>query len=262
MKKISKKLNNKNKKILFLGYKKSETSLITYLSKIGHEVWWHNKKINNTLTFDLVISFGYRYIIDKKVLKNNKCLFINLHLSYLPYNKGSHPNFWSFFENTPSGVTIHEINEEVDSGDIIFQKFVNFNKNQTTFKQTYNHLILEIENLFKENVNKIIQNKFKKFKQRGIGSIHFKKNLPDSFKGWDSKINVELKRLDKLHEDKKKYKLKLISKIEKIRTSNNVNWMDILRLLFKESPNEAKSLIRKINSDDNKITNLFEELSK
>tara|TARA_B100001059_G_C17315470_1_gene324045 strand:+ start:127 stop:321 length:195 start_codon:yes stop_codon:yes gene_type:complete len=56
--------------------------------------------------------------------------------------------------------------------------------------------------------------------------------------------------------------LKIIDQIEKIRTKNNVNWMDLLRLAFKHSPNEAKKLVRRINIDDNKISNLFKKLSK
>ena len=37
----------------------------------------------------------------------------------------------------------------------------------------------------------------------------------------------------------KKY-LTIISKIEKIRSKNNVNWMNILRLAFKLDPVSAK----------------------
>ena len=54
--------------------------------------------------------------------------------------------------------------------------------------------------------------------------------------------------------------LKIISKIEKIRSKNNVNWMDILRLAFKHSPNEAKKLMKKINNQDGKISNLLKRL--
>ena len=39
-------------------------------------------------------------------------------------------------------------------------------------------------------------------------------------------------------------KLKLIDEIEKIRTANNVNWMDLLRLAFTKAPEETKLLIR------------------
>jgi len=66
-------------------------------------------------------------------------------------------------------------------------------------------------------------------------------------------------------EDKNKqieYYLKIIGEIEKIRTQNNVNWMDVLRLAFKHAPNEAKKLMKKINEEDNKISELFRKLSE
>ena len=58
----------------------------------------------------------------------------------------------------------------------------------------------------------------------------------------------------------KKY-LKIINKIEKTRSKNNVNWMDILRLSIKNSPDETMKIMKKIDSKDNKISNLFKKLS-
>ena len=42
------------------------------------------------------------------------------------------------------------------------------------------------------------------------------------------------------------YYLEVIDEIEKVRTRNNVNWMDILRLAIKHSPEEAKLLMKRI----------------
>lgn len=56
--------------------------------------------------------------------------------------------------------------------------------------------------------------------------------------------------------------LKVIDEIEKIRTKNNVNWMDVLRLAFIHAPDQAKKLMKKINQEDNRISELFEKLSK
>ena len=39
---------------------------------------------------------------------------------------------------------------------------------------------------------------------------------------------------------KNKKKLRIIDKIEAVRKKNNANWMDILRLAYKNSPNEAR----------------------
>ena len=55
---------------------------------------------------------------------------------------------------------------------------------------------------------------------------------------------------------------KIITKIEKIRSKNNVNWMNILRLAFKLDPKGAKKIMKKINYDDKKISKLLNQLSK
>ena len=57
------------------------------------------------------------------------------------------------------------------------------------------------------------------------------------------------------------YYLKIIDEIEKVRTQNNVNWMDILRLAFKYAPEEAKGLMKTIDKEDNKISELIKKLS-
>lgn len=56
--------------------------------------------------------------------------------------------------------------------------------------------------------------------------------------------------------------LQIINQIEKIRSKNNVNWMNILRLAFKLDPKGASKIMKKINYDDKKISSLLNELSK
>ena len=54
--------------------------------------------------------------------------------------------------------------------------------------------------------------------------------------------------------------LKLIDNIEKVRKNNNVNWMNILRIAFKNSPTSASSIFKNIYLDDNKIKNISKKL--
>jgi|TARA_B100000963_G_C22432389_1_gene582747 hypothetical protein len=61
---------------------------------------------------------------------------------------------------------------------------------------------------------------------------------------------------------KYKYYLKIINKIEKIRSKNNVNWMNVLKLAFRADPRNASKIMKKINYDDKKISNLLKKLSK
>lgn len=59
-----------------------------------------------------------------------------------------------------------------------------------------------------------------------------------------------------------KYYTKIINQIEKIRTKNNINWMDILRIAFRYAPEESKKLMQKVNKEDKKISILLKKLSK
>ena len=56
--------------------------------------------------------------------------------------------------------------------------------------------------------------------------------------------------------------LKIIKEIEKIRSKNNKNWMNILRLAFKLDPITAKKIMKKINYNDKKISILLNKISK
>ena len=86
---------------------------------------------------------------------------INLHLSYLPFSRGAHPIYWSIIEKKPLGITIHEINEGLDTGNIIFQKKIKFKMNKkTNFKDIYNFMFNELENLFMSNFDKIYYQKY------------------------------------------------------------------------------------------------------
>lgn len=189
-----------NKKIYFLGYSKKKTKLISFLKKKKCKVTTlHNRDLTfkNASAADVIISFGYRKIIGKKILKIVKRPIINLHMSYLPYNRGSHPNFWSFVENTKKGVTIHEINNSIDNGGIIFRKKISFKTlaklNKYTFYHTYKILFNEIENLFIKNFNKILKGNYKIIRPSNKGSYHEKKDLPKNFKSWKININTYLK---------------------------------------------------------------------
>jgi len=82
--------------------------------------------------FWLLVSYRYKYIIPPQVLADFHPKFrLNLHISYLPWNKGADPNLWSFIDNTLKGVTIHSLDNGLDTGDIAFQKRMFFSPNDT-----------------------------------------------------------------------------------------------------------------------------------
>ena len=195
------------KKILFLGYNSDQTSLIDKI-KLHKKNWiikQTQKKIdlNTAKKFNSIISFGYKHIINQNIIDNLKYPIINLHISFLPYNKGAHPNFWSFAKNTPSGITIHQVDRGIDTGKIIYQKQIDFellkNKQTLTFSKTYNVLKDEIENLFLDNIDDIINQEINSTKQIGKGSYHNKKDLPKLLKTWEQNIYQTVLKYKKLY---------------------------------------------------------------
>ena len=56
--------------------------------------------------------------------------------------------------------------------------------------------------------------------------------------------------------------IKIINQIQKARSRNNLNWMNILKLAFRLDPKNASKIMKKINSDDKKISKLLRKISK
>ena len=190
-------IKNPTKRILFLGYSESQTKIIDALISNNCLVDYTDNKIEPVAGYDYVISYGYRHILKQNVIDGFGCPIFNLHISYLPYNRGANPNFWSFYDNTPSGVTIHLIDGGVDTGPIVIQQYVNFSKSDDTFEKTYAVLVERIESLFLEFLPSFITDDWKARKQRGVGTHYYLRDLPSNFSGWNSNIEEELERLDK-----------------------------------------------------------------
>lgn len=56
-------------------------------------------------------------------------------------------------------------------------------------------------------------------------------------------------------------KLKIIDQIQNVRSKNNQNWMDILRLAFRHAPKEASQILKEIYKEDKKISSLAKKLT-
>ena len=186
------------KKCLFLGYKKTQTSLINFLEKKNFIIknYQNIPPLKIFKQSDFILSFGFRKIISENILKKLNKPIVNIHLSYLPFNRGAHPNFWSFIENTPAGVSIHQIDKGIDSGNIIMRKKIYFDINLnkfSTFKKTYNYLFIEAEKLFKKNFYKINKKIYKKKLNPYKGTFHYKKDLPKWVKNWNMNISLAIK---------------------------------------------------------------------
>ncbi|HEX3978509.1 MAG TPA: formyltransferase family protein [Solirubrobacteraceae bacterium] len=159
--------------ILFLG--PADSPVAHHLRRIGETVSVTADLIDPRVVTaqrpDFLVSHGYRHIIRHDVLAAAHDRTINLHISYLPWNRGADPNLWSWIEDTPKGVTIHFVDEHLDTGDIIAQRQVAFGSDET-LGSSYARLQHEMLTLFTEQWPLIRAGRCERRPQRGTGSAH------------------------------------------------------------------------------------------
>ena len=98
---------------------------------------------------EAIISFGYRHKISDRILEHINGNAINFHISLLPWNRGSNPNFWSWIENTPKGVSAHWVSSNIDYGDLVSQAEVGFEQDET-LRSSYDKLMKTATSLISE----------------------------------------------------------------------------------------------------------------
>ncbi len=64
------------------------------------------------------------YLLKGPILDAPRHGWLNLHPSYLPFNRGKNPNFWCLADATPCGVSLHYIDTGIDSGDVVARREV------------------------------------------------------------------------------------------------------------------------------------------
>lgn len=97
---------------------------------------------------------------------------ISLHISYLPWNREASPNIWSFVDDTPKGIAIHQMSRGCDEGKFLYQKECFFCPEEETFETVYCKLNNEIIELFKSHWEEIRDGNYKLYEQKGNGSCH------------------------------------------------------------------------------------------
>lgn len=140
---------------------------------------------------DWIVSYGYKHILKDDVIRKVPGRVVNLHISYLPFNRGADPNLWSFLEDTPKGVTIHQIDPGIDTGDIIAQQEVTM-ETEDTLASSYQRLSRSIEGLFAETWPRLLAGQIQTVSQPNGGTSHRRKDKQpyESLlsRGWDTPV--------------------------------------------------------------------------
>ncbi|MEE9444158.1 MAG: formyltransferase family protein [Cocleimonas sp.] len=109
---------------------------------------------------DSLLAAHFNQLI-KKPLLDMKCL--NIHPSLLPAFKGVDPVFYALLENQPIGVTLHEMAESFDTGDILLQKNCSLESSATVFSANCKLFdvgaAMALTYLHSPNQPKLVQNK-------------------------------------------------------------------------------------------------------
>lgn len=146
---------------------------------------------------DFIVSFGYRKIIKEPILTLYKDRIINIHIGFLPWNRGADPNFWSWFDDTPKGVTIHRIDEGIDTGNIIVQQELKKWQRGETLSSSWDKLMVCAARLFADNWKNIRRDALPTRKAEGSGSYHKRADKDQWFDslplGWDTSVRDVVK---------------------------------------------------------------------
>lgn len=124
--------------------------------------------------YSLIISLHCKQLFPKRLVENVRC--INVHPGYNPYNRGWFPQVFSIINGLPAGVTIHEIDEHLDHGQIIIQKKIDINPWETS--ECVYKRILEIElELIEEHLPNILAGTYKASSPKAEGNVNYKSDF-------------------------------------------------------------------------------------
>lgn len=123
------------------------------------------------MNLDFGVSAAFGHILSEAALNSFDRGVVNLHPSFLPYNRGAHPAAWSIWEGTPNGVTIHLMDSGVDTGPILAQRAVELNEWDTA-GDAYLKNEVEMIDLFRELCPRWLAYQVSPIPQSGTATTH------------------------------------------------------------------------------------------
>lgn len=175
-------------------------SLEGYLTGVGDEVTRTDAPLlaasHAAGKYDFLVSYGYRHLIRQDWLSAMPNQIVNLHISYLPWNRGADPNLWSFLDDTPKGVSIHFVDAGLDAGPLVAQRKV-LPEPGDTLASSYARLSAAVEDLFRESWPAVRAGSVTPVPQPPGGSCHRLKDRERVVhlltRGWDTPVEELMK---------------------------------------------------------------------
>lgn len=98
---------------------------------------------------DIGLTLWWPKIISNAVIASTTHGFINTHPSLLPHNRGRHYNFWVIVEQRPFGVSLHVIDDGIDSGPVVAQREISYTW-EDTGESLFRKAVVEMKALFRD----------------------------------------------------------------------------------------------------------------
>jgi methionyl-tRNA formyltransferase len=148
------------------------------------------EQINSIQENDILVSVNYRFILEE-VFFNKFKYALNIHGSLLPKYRGRTPHVWAIINGeSESGITCHLIDKGIDTGNIIKQRRVIIENNDTGYT-----LLKKYESLYPELlIDSLISQEQKNntIEQKNSDASYFGKREPimGYINFYDDAINV------------------------------------------------------------------------
>lgn len=121
---------------------------------------------------DLILSFNYNQILEKRIFNIPKYGSVNLHPGYLPNYPGLFSTFWSILgKRGYGGASLFYIDEGIDTGEIISRKKISYSDNESLMS-----INLRINRIGADMIIKFVDKILNKKKIKRVKQLSKKKN--------------------------------------------------------------------------------------
>ena len=159
----------------------SKDKTLKNLAKLNNIDYIKNKNVNSDefisiiikYKCDLFVSMSFNQIFKSKIINLAKYKTINCHAGKLPFYRGRNVLNWVLINDEKKfGVTVHFVDEGIDTGDIILQKSFQIT-DQDNYKTLLEKAYIECANILYKAVLMFKKGNVKAYKQNKVHRVGF-----------------------------------------------------------------------------------------
>lgn len=158
-----------------------------YPVKINSQEFYNKAKLYNS---DLFVSMSFNQIFRNKIIELPRLNTINCHAGKLPFYRGRNILNWALINGEEDfGITVHFVDEGIDTGDIILQRLYPISI-QDNYKTLLERAYKECAAILYDAIKKIQKNNYERIDQSKIHPVGFycgRRGEGDEIINWNQK---------------------------------------------------------------------------